>query len=326
MAVQLIQMAGLTILSFILINFYFIIAGRFNIIDKPNHRSSHTQITIRGGGIVVPLVFIVYELINHIPHVYFFTGLVLISIVSFIDDIKGLSSKLRMTVQLISVALLLIDADISSFLIAIVVLIIITGFINGYNFMDGINGITGVYSLVIAGSLMYVNEYVFHFIDDRMFIYLIIPVFVFLLYNFRAKAKCFAGDIGSVSLAYILSFFMLLLVVKSQNILYLFFIVVYGIDITFTIMQRIMLKQNIFEAHRMHLYQYLANEAGISHRKVSMIYGMIQLLINLLVISIILNINLTLNSQFLFFTVFSTVLMLAYFIIKLRVVNKFNIR
>jgi UDP-N-acetylmuramyl pentapeptide phosphotransferase/UDP-N-acetylglucosamine-1-phosphate transferase len=272
------------------------------------------------------LVFIIYELINHIPDPYFFSGLILISVVSFIDDIKGLSSKIRLGAQMISVMLLLIDTGITSYLIALIVLIIITGFINGYNFMDGINGITGIYSLVFIGSLMYVNEYVTHFIDSRIFIYLIIPLVVFLIYNFRDKAKCFAGDIGSVSLAYILSFIILLLVIRTQNILYLLFMVVYGVDVVFTIVQRLILKQNIFEAHRMHLYQYLANEAGISHRMVSLIYGVVQLVINVFVVFVILRTNLKISNQLLLFIVIVTSISFAYYIIKYNIVAKYNIK
>jgi UDP-N-acetylmuramyl pentapeptide phosphotransferase/UDP-N-acetylglucosamine-1-phosphate transferase len=322
MSIYIIQVASLLILSFLLINVYFIIADELNIIDKPNHRSSHKKITIRGGGIIIPLVFIIYELINHIPDPYFFSGLILISVVSFIDDVKGLSSKIRLGAQMPSVMLLLTDAGISSYLIALIVLIIITGFINGYNFMDGINGITGIYSLVFIGSLMYVNEYVTHFIDSRIFIYLIIPLVVFLIYNFRDKAKCFAGDIGSVSLAYILSFIILLLVIKTQNILYLLFMVVYGIDVVFTIVQRLILKQNIFEAHRMHLYQYLANEARFSHRMVSVIYGVVQLLINMFVV---LKTNLMFSYQLLLFIIIVALLTLLYSIIKYRIVSKYKI-
>jgi UDP-N-acetylmuramyl pentapeptide phosphotransferase/UDP-N-acetylglucosamine-1-phosphate transferase len=160
---------------------YFLIADNFDIIDKPNHRSSHSLITIRGGGIIIPVVFIVYELINYMPDPFFMAGLIIISVVSFIDDVKGLPSGYRLAAQMTAVMLMLFDGGITSFILGVLMLIIITGFINGYNFMDGINGITGVYSLIITLTLFVVNDFVFQFIDNKIFIELIIPVVVFRL-------------------------------------------------------------------------------------------------------------------------------------------------
>jgi UDP-N-acetylmuramyl pentapeptide phosphotransferase/UDP-N-acetylglucosamine-1-phosphate transferase len=303
---------------------YFLIADNFDIIDKPNHRSSHSLITIRGGGIIIPVVFIVYELINYMPDPFFIAGLIIISVVSFIDDVKGLPSGYRLAAQMTAVMLMLFDGGITSFILGVLMLIIITGFINGYNFMDGINGITGVYSLIITLTLFVVNDFVFQFIDNKIFIYLIIPVFVFLFYNFRVKAKCFAGDVGSVSLAFIISFMMLLLIIKSGNLFYLFFVAVYGIDIVFTIIQRLLLKQNILEAHRMHLYQILANEAGLSHKSVTLLYGMLQLLINSIVIVITLS-DLTSVEKWIVCGLLLVLLIVLYLIVKRRLMIRYNI-
>jgi len=324
MAIYLIQIVSLLIISFILINVYFLIADNFDIIDKPNHRSSHSLITIRGGGIIIPVVFIVYELINYMPDPFFMAGLIIISVVSFIDDVRGLPSGYRLAAQMTAVMLMLFDGGITSFILGVLMLIIITGFINGYNFMDGINGITGVYSLIITLTLFVVNDFVFQFIDNKIFIYLIIPVFVFLFYNFRVKAKCFAGDVGSVSLAFIISFMMLLLIIKSGNLFYLFFVAVYGIDIVFTIIQRLLLKQNILEAHRMHLYQILANEAGLSHKSVTLLYGMLQLLINSIVIVISLS-DLTSVEKWIVCGLLLVLLIVLYLIVKRRLMIRYNI-
>ena len=324
MAIYLIQIVSLLIISFILINVYFLIADNFNIIDKPNHRSSHSLITIRGGGIIIPVVFIVYELINYMPDPFFMAGLIIISVVSFIDDVRGLPSVYRLAAQMTAVMLMLFDGGITSFILGVLMLIIITGFINGYNFMDGINGITGVYSLIITLTLFVVNDFVFQFIDNKIFIYLIIPVFVFLFYNFRVKAKCFAGDVGSVSLAFIISFMMLLLIIKSGNLFYLFFVAVYGIDIVFTIIQRLLLKQNILEAHRMHLYQILANEAGLSHKSVTLLYGMLQLLINSIVIVVSLS-DLTSVEKWIVCGLLLVLLIVLYLIVKRRLMIRYNI-
>jgi len=119
---------------------------------------------------------------------------------------------------------------------------------------------------------------------------------------------------------------LVVLVIASQNLLYLLFIVVYGIDIVFTIIQRIILKQNIFEAHRMHLYQYLANEAGMSHRMVSMIYGLTQLLINVFVVILISEINISFEGQFILIVVITVALISLYVLIKFKIKSKYNIQ
>ncbi|NPA37920.1 MAG: glycosyltransferase family 4 protein [Chlorobi bacterium] len=298
---------------------YFIIAGKFNIIDIPNHRSSHSKVTIRGGGIIVPVAFIIYEIVNDFPYPCFFAGLILISIVSFTDDIIGLSSKLRLGVQVLSVLLMIFDTGGIPVYVAVIILFVITGFINGYNFMDGINGMTGVYSLVLALSLLYVNEFQIHYIDTGVIIYIIIPVIIFLVYNFRTAAKCFAGDVGSVSLAYIFSFLILLLVLKTGEVCYLFMVSVYGIDVVFTIIKRIRLKQNILEAHRMHLYQYLVNESGISHKSVSLLYGGTQALINILTILIMKYSTNNIVLKYSFCIIMSVVVLLIYTRIRRRI-------
>jgi len=324
MSASVINILSLFILSSVLINVYFIIANKFSIIDKPNHRSSHTKITIRGGGVIIPVMVTVYEMINGVSHPLFLAGLLLISLLSFWDDIRSIPSRYRILAQLMAVILMILELQPSSMLLGVVSLIAVTGFINGYNFMDGINGITGVYSLILVLTLQIVNSYIYPFIDLYIFYYLLIPVVVFLFYNFRRKAKCFAGDVGSVSLAFIISFLMLQLIIKSGNLFYLFFVTVYGIDIIFTIIQRLLLKQNIFEAHRIHLYQVLANEVGWSHRSVSLLYGLIQLIINSLVISVSLS-ELTINQKWIFFGLLLVLITVFYLIVKRRLMVKYSL-
>ena len=200
---------------------YFKLADRFNIIDKPNERSSHKQITILGGGVVFYLAIVVCFFMNGFQYPWFFAGFTLISTISFIDDVKPQSSKVRLTIHLISMLLLFYQLgmlDLPWYFI-VIGLIISTGILNAFNFMDGINGMIGVYTIVVLGSLWYINSFVFNFVDEQIMYYLLLALVVFNFFNFRKRAKCFAGDVGALSLAFVLVFLLGMLIVKSENIL-----------------------------------------------------------------------------------------------------------
>ena len=275
---------------------YFKIASHYNIIDKPNHRSSHTKITLRGGGVIFPFAFVLYFVVSIIHRKEWFVpeqfwsfglGLFLLSAISFLDDILDLSTKLRLVFHFLSVVLLIYFLglwNVLPFWLLPIVFIFIIGVLNAYNFMDGINGITGVYSLVMLITFYYINQYGVAFTDAHFIIYPILASLVFLFFNFRKRAKCFAGDVGSMSIAFWVLALLGLLMVKTEDFTYLLFIAVYGIEVISTILQRIKLKENIFEAHRHHLYQLLVNQMKWSHLLVSTMYGVIQLLINFSII------------------------------------------
>ncbi|WP_343530392.1 glycosyltransferase family 4 protein [Pedobacter sp.] len=265
---------------------YFKIADRFNIIDKPNHRSSHTSITIRGGGIIFPIAILVYALINGFQSAYFIIGLLAISTVSFLDDILTLNNKVRLSVHLCSVLLLFLQWDLFSlsWYWVLIALIFVIATINAYNFMDGINGITGGYSLLTIATLYYIDQNVISFTSAELLLIVGLALLVFNFFNFRKKAKCFAGDVGSVSIAFIIVFLIGQLILKTQNISYILLLLVYGTDTAFTVLFRKIRKENIFEAHRSHFYQFLSNHMKYSHLLVSLLYVVAQLLINVLLI------------------------------------------
>lgn len=270
---------------------YFLIANHFNIIDRPNERSSHTEVTIRGGGII----FIFAALMALVIHAEFWIpvlGLFIIGTISFIDDRITLSGKIRILFHLAAVTLLFLFLGTFwafSWWISVGLYIIIIGIINAYNFMDGINGITGLYSLVVLGGIQYVNYYVIKFIEPDMIWLPMLATVVFLFFNFRKRAKCFAGDVGSVTVAFWIIFLLLKLIIISENYLYILFLGVYGVDTVLTIIHRLGLKQNIFDAHRLHFYQILANEQKWSHLLVSTMYALVQLGIIVAVIFLPLN-------------------------------------
>ncbi|MEG1546734.1 MAG: glycosyltransferase family 4 protein, partial [Bacteroides sp.] len=268
---------------------YFRLANRFNIIDKPNQRSSHTRITLRGGGVIFYFGVLLYAAIYGIRYPWFLLGLTFISLISFIDDIKSVSSKVRLLFHFAAILLLFhqwgLFIEYPWWYIAIA-LIFCVGIINAYNFMDGINGITGGYSLVILSVLAYINYFVSPFTSQSLIYFVLLAVMVFNFFNFRTNAKCFAGDVGSVSIAFIILFFLGQLILNTGDMSYLILLAFYGVDSVLTIIHRIMLHENIFQPHRRHVFQLMANEMKISHVTVSLIYMIGQLLIDVVYLMI----------------------------------------
>lgn len=313
----------LGILLMILMLLYFKVADRFNIIDKPNQRSSHTEITLRGGGIIFWFSALIYFL-QHIENNYFFfTGITLVSLVSFWDDIQSLSNKIRISVHFVAITLIFYDLGLFSLVPiwgVLIAYVLAIGLINAYNFMDGINGITGLYTLVVLGTLLYVNTKLQLFIDGNFIKYGMIASLVFLFFNYRKKAKCFAGDVGSIAIAFWIIYLVLKLILITNSLIWLLFLTVYGVDAVCTIIHRLYLKQNIFEAHRLHLYQVLSNEYKIQHRLVSLYYAIAQTSVSALVIFLYQKVN-----DVLIFIIVVTPLLLLYSL-KFYLLNKINLK
>ncbi|MEQ9285426.1 MAG: glycosyltransferase family 4 protein [Cyclobacteriaceae bacterium] len=306
------------VVMFSAINVYFFVAEKFNIIDKPNHRSSHKEITIRGGGILFYLAYFFYELfLSQEFSAFLFSGITLLAIVSFIDDLKGLPSKVRFPVQILSIALVLIDLNVFSYPFWIIVLImfIATGFLNAYNFMDGINGITALYSLAVLGSI-HTYQVILGSDSSQMFQPLYASLLVFGFYNVRKKAKCFSGDIGSITVGALIIYLLTSLTIKTETYESILFVSVYLVDSGFTILIRLLKKENIFEAHRSHLYQVLVNEKGYSHLSVSTFYACGQIGVNFIVI---LNYNYMLIPDLILILSISSILITVYWVIRVQV-------
>ncbi|GHV30483.1 UDP-GlcNAc--UDP-phosphate GlcNAc-1-phosphate transferase [Bacteroidia bacterium] len=275
-----------TIILFAGMILYFKIADKYNIIDKPNSRSSHDYITIRGGGIVFWLAAMLCCLVGALratPLPFpFALGVTLISAVSFWDDIKSLSNRIRIIIHFLSISCIFYGLDLYVILpwyLIIAAYIFFVGILNAYNFMDGINGITGLCSLAVLIPLLYVNDKVIPFTNPDFIIFPVLACLVFLFFNFRKRAKCFAGDVGSMCISFWIVTLLLQLMIKDHSPVWLLFLSVYGVDSICTILHRLCLRQNIFKAHRMHFYQVLSNEWGISHLTVSSFYAIAQLLI-----------------------------------------------
>lgn len=269
------------VLLFLAELFYFRIADKCNIIDKPNERSSHTRITLRGGGIIFYFGVLAYFLTSHFEYPWFMLALTLITFISFVDDIRSTSQVLRLVFHFSAMALMFYQWGLFSlpWWTLFVALIVCTGIINAYNFMDGINGITGGYSLVVLVALAYINEAVVPFVEQDFILTVLCSVFVFNFFNFRKRAKCFAGDVGSVCIAFVLLFFIGKLVIRTEDFSWIILLAVYGVDSVLTIIHRLMLHENIGLPHRKHMYQLMANELKMPHVVVSLIYMAMQVIV-----------------------------------------------
>ena len=289
---------------------YFRVADYFNIIDKPNERSSHSTIVLRGGGVIFTLSMIVWSLtpfpsptgegymMGIMLYPWFLMGLVLIAGVSFWDDVHSLPDSVRLVAQFVAMGLMLgqlmmdngqfIDNWLLGVLIGLIALVVCVGATNIINFMDGINGITPGYSLAVLVPLLIENgrlmvESGTGFIENSFLMVAVLGVLVFSIFNFRpkGKAKCFAGDVGSIGIAFMMLFAIGSLIRQTEDATWLIFLLVYGIDGCMTICHRIMLHENLGEAHRKHAFQIMANELKIGHVKVTLLYMAMQLVVSL---------------------------------------------
>ena len=269
------------VLLFLAELFYFKIADKCNIIDKPNERSSHTKVTLRGGGIIFYFGALAYFLASGFDYSWFVLALTLVTFISFADDIKPTKQITRLLFHFSAMALMFYQWGLFSlsWWWILIALIVCTGIINAYNFMDGFNGITGGYSLVILAALAYINKEVVTFVEADFIYTVICSVLVFYFFNFRKRAKCFAGDVGSVSIAFILLFLIGRLIIGTGDFSWIVLLSVYGVDSVLTIIHRLMLHENIGLPHRKHLYQIMANELKIPHIMVSSIYMAVQAII-----------------------------------------------
>lgn len=264
---------------------YFRIADECNIIDKPNERSSHSTIVLRGGGIIFLIGAWIWSLFFGFQYPWFLAGLTLVAGISFVDDIHSLPDSVRLVAQFAAAAMAFYQLGIlhwSMWWIILLALIVYVGATNVINFMDGINGITAGYSLAVLIPLALVNL-TDTFVAQSLIVSTILASLVFCVFNFRpkGKAKCFAGDVGSIGIAFIMLFLLGNVIIRTSDITWLIFLLVYGVDGCLTITHRIMLHENLGEAHRKHAYQIMANELKIGHVKVTLLYMVMQLVLSL---------------------------------------------
>ena len=270
---------------------YFQIADKCNIIDKPNERSSHTRVVLRGGGIIFVIGLWIWSAFFGFQYPWLLAAVTLAAGVSFWDDVHSLPDSVRLVAQFAAMLMIFWQLDmihLNLWWAVILALIVCVGATNIFNFMDGINGITAAYALAVLVPLFLLNERV-GFTSQSLIVVVILSVLVFSIFNFRPKnkARCFAGDVGSVGIAFILLFLIGCQIMKSGDVTWLIFVLVYGIDGCCTIFHRMMLHEHLGEAHRKHAFQLMANELKMGHPTVSLIYMGLQLVISLVMIYLV---------------------------------------
>ena len=252
-------------------------------------------------------------------YLLFLCGLLLIAGISFWDDVQSLPDSVRLVAQFVAIALMLWSMGIMNWTMwwtVPIALVVCVGASNIINFMDGINGITAGYALAMLVPLLLLNRE-YGFIEESYLIVAILGVLVFSIFNFRpkGKAKCFAGDVGSIGIAFIILFAAGRLIVQTGDVTYLILILIYSVDSILTICHRIMLHENLGEAHRKHAYQLMCNELKIGHVKISLLYMVLQLAVSLGFIYLIPN---TTAAHWIFFICMSVMFAVAYVLFKMK--------
>ena len=253
---------------------YLQAAKRLRIFDLPHHQSSHTGAIVRGGGIIFFIAYLWWFVYNGYQYPMIFAGLTIMALTSFADDIHSISPRIRLVLQFAAMMVMLYESRVFDlhFQQMLILSVACVGAINIYNFLDGVNGMTGGYSLVVLLSLLYINNNYSEFIDNDLLIYALMADVIFSAFNFRRNAVCFAGDVGSLSMGFIVIFLLLKLMFRNAHMHWISLVSVYLVDGGLTILHRIILKENILKPHKKHVYQIMANELKMPHLMVSGIY------------------------------------------------------
>jgi len=283
-------------ISAILLSILYVnVAKVFNLYDNPSGRSSHSNKTITGMGIIFPALITIYSIFfPYQIEPYFFIGIMMMATISYIDDLVHVKNSIRFVFQIFALLLMVISIS-QNFEIQLPVMLTLVvfgiGVINAFNFMDGINGMLGLNSLVILFSLSYINYFGVNeygvsvkFVDHYLIYTCIIGVIAFLFFNFRKKAIGFAGDVGSIIIAMLIFYMICKLLLVSGNFTYLLLFSVFGIDTGLTVIYKLLLKENIFVPHRDFLFKKLVHVAKFKHLEVTAGYAALQLFVNFVVI------------------------------------------
>lgn len=264
-------------------------ALKLGLLDSPNGRSSHFKPTPKGGGIGILAAFILSSLILKIP-ASFWVSTTFLALFSLIGDKTEIPPKLRLPIQFIAALIVLFPplfsnlsvsiSSLSSLILYVFFSIFIVGTANYYNFMDGINGIASFTGVIGFGFLgFYALSAGSSASIGTLAICMSLACLGFLPFN-MPNAKVFMGDVGSILLGFV---FAGIVVQLSRNFLdfvcMVAFLFPFYADAFTTMFVRLKGRKSLFRPHRRHIYQLLANEMGIAHWKVSVGYGILQLIV-----------------------------------------------
>ncbi len=317
---------------------YIRIAHFYKIYDHPVGRSSHLNRTITGFGVFVLFGLLLYSVaFPYTLKSFFIIGLLMISTISYIDDLVFVKHFIRLVFQIFALLLMAIELpfnymlDFEKIPLIIAIVILGIGVLNAFNFMDGINGMLGLTNLVILLSFLWLNSNSvdvqgnqISFIRNEFLYTYIIGVSIFLGLNLRRKAIVFAGDTGSIALAFIILYLMLNLIFKTGNYAYFLLFAVFGIDAGLTVIFKLLLRENIFVPHRDFLFKKLVHVGKYKHVNISIIYASLQALINVIVIALPLQGRLSAQLSILF--IFTITLCAVYIFIRNKYTKKRVIR
>ena len=271
-----------------------------NITDNPNHRSSHTKPTPRCGGIAILGAYFTSFILTQAfftsapsidlqPWLVLHAAMFVFAVIGFMDDVYSLSSTKRFLMQIIVAAVTVIFADLSLTTLTIPglntvslgilgtlgAMLWLIAYTNIFNFMDGLNGISGGVAIINFCFLAIIAYRCHNTLVCTATLYLMAATLGFLIYNFP-HGRLFMGDVGSYFLGFTLAgFTLILLTYNPQSLSPWIFIILYFnyiFDTALTVIQRTLKGQNITIAHREHLYQRL-QQSGWSHAQVSSLYG-----------------------------------------------------
>jgi UDP-N-acetylmuramyl pentapeptide phosphotransferase/UDP-N-acetylglucosamine-1-phosphate transferase len=267
--------------------------SRLQLLDTPTNRSSHSKVTPKGGGIGILGAFIIVSLVLQFPVTFWLPAGVVAAVGLYGDRNALLSPLFRLIIQFGSAVVFLIgiaDKFPKTFpwvFIFPVLLLFIVGTANFYNFMDGINGISSITGIVGFGLLAgFFYSSTSGTLLGKLAICLAFACLGFLPFN-MLKAKVFMGDVGSILLGFV---FAQVVIWFSHSLLDFisltsFLFPFYADELT-TMVIRLKNGDNLLRPHRKHTYQLLVNEHGIAHWKISIAYGVIQLLVGVSVLSL----------------------------------------
>lgn len=265
---------GLFLLAVALTYVIKVYATQKAVLDIPNERSSHARPTPKGGGLAIIIVFyiglfyfkesidskLLYALLCAIP----------IAIISFIDDIFTLSSKVRFLIQSASAGMALyflggissidfILFELDGWWLNIVAFLAMVWLTNLYNFLDGIDGYAGSEAAIVGLGI-------FVFFHNPLGLLIVVSSLGFLLFNWH-QASVFMGDVGSATLGFIFSIFVFYDTSHGSIYIWLILLSLFWFDATLTFIRRYRNGEPITQAHKKHAYQRLT-QSGWSHDKV----------------------------------------------------------